>query len=426
MIYLLGGYMWLFIHRPFEVWPWLGELHIERVYMIVTILYWALTVDKHWIPNRLNAAFAFFWLVMLASCLFSPFRSNVEDYFKVAVFYVLIMTSVRDERDLRLLVAFYVAAVGLYMAHSLREYNCGQVRWDMGTYRMVGVDKTYNDPNTFAATIVYSLTMALPLWPECREKWQRWAILAYVALGITCVLLTGSRTGLAGLCVLAAVLVLLSKYRVKLALLAALAAPVIWVCLPLDRQNRFLTLWDPSYGPANAQVSAESRWQGWHDGVRIWKEHILLGVGPGAFGQARGYNLQAHQLYGQVLGELGTLGAIAFGCLVLAFLGNWIALRHYIRTQPHARATFESRLVGSVMLAVVLMLLLGFGGHNLYRYTWLWFGAFQAIALLCLLKQNSEFVDDAALATPGASEPVEEYGSSEEGTQWGFERTVKQ
>ncbi len=24
MIWLLGGYMWLFIHRPFEVWPWLG------------------------------------------------------------------------------------------------------------------------------------------------------------------------------------------------------------------------------------------------------------------------------------------------------------------------------------------------------------------------------------------------------------------
>ena len=24
MIYLLIGYMWLFVHRPFEVWPWLG------------------------------------------------------------------------------------------------------------------------------------------------------------------------------------------------------------------------------------------------------------------------------------------------------------------------------------------------------------------------------------------------------------------
>ena len=30
MIWMLGGYMWLFVHRPFEVWPWLGDLQIER------------------------------------------------------------------------------------------------------------------------------------------------------------------------------------------------------------------------------------------------------------------------------------------------------------------------------------------------------------------------------------------------------------
>ena len=35
MIWLLGGYMWLFVHRPFEVWPALGSLQIERGYMFV-------------------------------------------------------------------------------------------------------------------------------------------------------------------------------------------------------------------------------------------------------------------------------------------------------------------------------------------------------------------------------------------------------
>ena len=30
MIYWLGGYMWLFIHRPFEVWPALGALQVEQ------------------------------------------------------------------------------------------------------------------------------------------------------------------------------------------------------------------------------------------------------------------------------------------------------------------------------------------------------------------------------------------------------------
>ena len=34
MRWLLIGYMFLFIDRPFEVWPWLGDLHIERLYML--------------------------------------------------------------------------------------------------------------------------------------------------------------------------------------------------------------------------------------------------------------------------------------------------------------------------------------------------------------------------------------------------------
>ena len=35
MRWLLIGYMFLFIDRPFEVWPWLGDLHVERIYMLL-------------------------------------------------------------------------------------------------------------------------------------------------------------------------------------------------------------------------------------------------------------------------------------------------------------------------------------------------------------------------------------------------------
>ena len=38
MLWILIGYMFLFIHRPFEIWPALGTLHIERLYMLGTLL----------------------------------------------------------------------------------------------------------------------------------------------------------------------------------------------------------------------------------------------------------------------------------------------------------------------------------------------------------------------------------------------------
>jgi hypothetical protein len=47
-----------------------------------------------------------------------------------------------------------------------------------------------------------------------------------------------------------------------------------------------------------------------------------------------------------------------------------------------------------VNLTVLLLLLMGLGGHNLYRYTWLWFGAFQAIALDCMRRSAPETAEE--------------------------------
>jgi hypothetical protein len=56
MIWLLGGYMWLFVHRPFEVWPSLGALQIERGYMLIMMIAWVVTPGKGFMPNRIHLA----------------------------------------------------------------------------------------------------------------------------------------------------------------------------------------------------------------------------------------------------------------------------------------------------------------------------------------------------------------------------------
>ncbi|MCE5268533.1 MAG: O-antigen ligase family protein [Planctomycetaceae bacterium] len=403
MLLLLGGYLWLFLHRPFEIWHWLGDLRIERVYMIITCLYWLVLAEKGWISNRLNVALTLFWGVVLASCFFSPFDSNVEGYLKISLLYLLLITTVRNERDLRFIIVMFLIAMGLYMGHSFREYLCGRYIFRMGIARMIGVDETYSDPNTFSASILYSLTLVYPAWDLARRPWHRRLLMAYVGLSVICILLTGSRSAFVGLCALVLVATLLSQYRLKIAVALVVAAPVVWLMLSDSLQNRFLTLIDPSYGPANAQVSAESREQGWLDGVKMWQEHPMLGVGPGCFPQARGYPLESHQLYGQVLGELGTLGAITFGLVVLAFFANYFQLLRVSRAQPWIRGTFPAKLIQAITLTVILLLLMGFGGHNLYRYTWVWFGAFQAIALRCLLQWQCHPADSVLAAEGDAA-----------------------
>jgi hypothetical protein len=79
VIYLLIDYMFLLGHWPFEVWPWLGTYRIERVYMLFCMAYWLLVFPgKHWVRNKLNLAFLFFWMVLLFSWLTSDYQQTAR------------------------------------------------------------------------------------------------------------------------------------------------------------------------------------------------------------------------------------------------------------------------------------------------------------------------------------------------------------
>jgi O-antigen ligase len=164
---------------------------------------------------------------------------------------------------------------------------------------------------------------------------------------------------------------------------------LLWLALPEELQNRFHTIIDPSYGPEVARDSAESRTQGLLDGLNLWSQHPVTGVGPGAFALTRESGLQAHNLYGQVLGELGTFGSLSFIFALWAFLANTIEISGLYKKHPAFPKDFIYQLSTAVGMAVVLLLVMGYSGHSLYRYTWMWFGAFQAIALHLARRRES-------------------------------------
>lgn len=385
MHWLLAGYMWLYIHRPFEVWPWLSTVRIERVYMLITLVCWLMTADKGWIRNRLNGAFGALFVAIVAAWLISAYSAAgtlvVEDYTKVGVFYVLVVSCIRDERRLRFIVVAFLVSTALYMAHSLWEYGNGRHVYRMGTARLVGVDGTLNDPNSFAASLVCAVPLTIPFWRRARSRRETALLLGYTTLTATCVLLTGSRTGFAGLLVVILAFAVISRYRMRVALALVVLTPLVWGILPADRQNRFLTLFDPKYGPTNAQESAETRSVFFNRAVDLWQHSPVFGYGPASFPIVSGTGMQAHTLYGQLLAEVGLVGIVAFASVLACYALNLreIARRH--TDIPWADRGFPFWLSSAVLLSVVLLLVLGLGGHNLYRYTWLWYGAFQVTAL---------------------------------------------
>jgi hypothetical protein len=375
--------MWLFIHRPFEVWPILGDLHIELVYMLFTGTMWLLSSRKTLQANSIHfALFAFVLAVLVCSAL-SPWSEEcwpvVYVYCTILVFYCLLVTTIRDEGSLKRVAVAYLVAVAIYMLHSLWEFRNGRHEYRMKVSRMLGVDLTYGDPNSFAATLLMALAFVPTVWRERSGILARGLLGGFVALAFMCICFTGSRSGFVGFALCAAVIIGRSKWRWKLAPLAIVAAPFLFLALPDSLQNRFTTIVDPSVGPSNAKASAEGRLEGLRIGMQLWNDYPLAGIGPNAWIAATHRKIRAHNLYGQLAGEMGTLGILTFAGLLIAIGVNFYQIRKMYRDHPEWGHDFLYEFNNAIGLGILLLLFEGNFGHNLLRYHWFWFAAFMVI-----------------------------------------------
>jgi O-antigen ligase len=284
------------------------------------------------------------------------------------------------------------------MAHSMLEFLNGRYQWRMGTRRMIGVGVSFSDPNAFASSLLYSLPLTLPFWATRPPRFLRIALVGYTLGVCACIALTGSRSGFVGLCLLILMILLVTVQRKGLVLLLAVfvggvGAALAMTVLPEDLQNRYLTLIDSSYGPKNAQVSASGRMDGLTYGFEAWQKSPLLGHGPRGFDFATGRLGGAHNLYGQIISEVGALGALVFLTLILCFALNWLEVWQFHRSHPEEPRDFAFYVSRAIGLILVLLLLLGWSGHTLYRYNWQWFASFQAIAVHCIRIRQQDSQD---------------------------------
>ncbi len=402
--YFLIGYMFLFIYRPFEVYPILGYIHLERLWMFATLGYYffSKTIQKNKI-HGIVPVISFFCVMLLTVVVsedIDAWYKTVEGYFKYLVFYFVLASSVTDEEEFINIVYAYIAIMFIYEAKSLYEYFVhGRHVFRMGIRRLIGIDKSGGDPNTFAASIVYSLPFAYALYQRLKGgddvKWNMRLLIAFGAVSIICIVMTGSRAGFVSLALCASLFWFRSHNKLKSLIVICIVAAVTWNFMPQEKKVRIETIIDPEAmleGPEaekfrkSAEESAESRGKGFRDGYQLLMKSPVLGFGAGSFKMARGKvgddaAMQAHNMYGQLMGELGVLGVLAF----LVYLGKVISMNMTILR--HSELNLASFAEACVM-GIILLLFNGYAAHNLYRFNWLWIAAFTSI-LYCML--NAQF-----------------------------------
>ena len=281
----------------------------------------------------------------------------------------------------------------------------GTMVWEnQGVPRLHGANETmFGDPNALSGKTVSMLPFLWYLYPSLQRLWAKVLVWVMVVFAVNIIVFTASRTGYITAIVAAILIVLFSPNKKgKLIAWLVIASIVTVNVMPDEYKERFMSSFN---GKEAEGRSADTRKDLFFDSVKTFVEHPL-GIGLGCFPIWQKLNQrnaqETHNLYTQLLAEMGIQGFLCFAALVIvvarkalrcrrAFLDLGVRLQGLQARAPPGvvNATLDeeirnNKLMASTSNALVVFLLvrlaLGVFGHDFMEIYW-WFAGGLAMSL---------------------------------------------
>lgn len=293
-------------------------------------------------------------------------------YTALTVGYFLVVNLIRTKEWVdRCVSAFMIfgcaaSAVGLIQVFT----GALEPSWlDTERFSNIGtrITATFENPNVFATYLLLLIPFSLALLVRPNSFRRRlWYAFGFVLLAI-CMVETWSRGAWLG--VLAAILLffpIYSRRSVPYLLLGGASVPFLSLLIPDNVTSRFLSIGGASDSSSTYRISA------WRGVARMLREHWLGGVGVGesafsavypAFSYAGIQGIRhTHNLYLQILSEVGVVGAITFLFVIILFVQNCFCYLYRMRNEA------ETSTVIAGLVAVFAVLIMGLTDYVWYSY----------------------------------------------------------
>jgi putative inorganic carbon (HCO3(-)) transporter len=311
--------------RPQEILPGLGGASLYELVILAAMAASALSLLGQLSPQSLTARPTTVCVLGLLVAVVLSHLSNflVEEaatwgfrFFKVVVLYLLLLASVHTVGQLRRLLLCLAALILALGVLAVLQYHEVINVPDMEAYQQRLIDPAtgeptvlprlcgpgiFHDPNDLSVILALGVLLGLYWLGERRQGGLRWAWLLPVGMFGYAIVLTHSRGGL--LALLAGLVTLLySRFSGwKSTALTLLIVPALLVAMA-GRATQF------DLGDKNN--TAQSRIHHWSDGLVLFKESPVFGIGAGQFGPQVG--VVAHNSFVEAFTELGLLGGTFF------------------------------------------------------------------------------------------------------------------
>ena len=317
-------YLLLVLIRP-QDYPALVEnaqIPFQPIMLVVAALFWMFSERKRFDAPQYLLLLVFLVVLMLSNIAAGWYGGALDQFNKFAptvLAFVLLANTMDSPRRVGAVMKVFALCAAVLALHGIEQSQAG-IGWtgvglSQGTrIQYVGI---FNDPNDLGLLFVMSLPMALylsgrgGLFGLARLFWL--AISGVLLYGIY---LTDSRGTLLALLVILAVYVWWRRGLFTAMVLGAIAL-VGMMALPSRMQDLDVS-----------EASAAGRVDSWYEGLQMFREHPLLGVGADMYTDIN--PLTAHNSFVLVLAETGIIGFTIW----LAFVIYCFRMMHSAIREP--------------------------------------------------------------------------------------------
>lgn len=379
--------MTLHFVQPGELFPALAPLRIELVYGIA--IFGVLVIKKGgevWTSMKTDPVLKATLILLLdigATIPFAIWRGGAFAMFlevvKVVILQIVMTAFIDTQERLKYILWLLVGFMTWFSGSTLSAFLHGQfysVNQTFGTLnRAEGVSSLVGGPNELAGILLALLPFLMALVACTRNFLAKLILIASGVMTLYVLGLTGARIVFLALFPMCIYYIVRSKHRFLSFVLAVIIGIGLWSSLPLMYRDRYLTMRSYAEG-GQLDDSNELRLEIWQSGWRMFSEHPVIGVGAGQFatafgtkysGRMHGAWMQPHNLYLQVICELGLVGFFAFGNLLWQM---FIAIREGLRVRTLAGLEINYQFSVACTMMFIGNLFIGTVSHTLYRPYW--------------------------------------------------------
>ena len=394
--YAVVGYMVLVFCKLSSYYPAFAAMQAELVFALVILA--RIFINGEAISrlslnyNKVNQYLFFFILCVFISFAVAwdhqySWDNKVYHFIKVLILFAMLLGGVRDREDLNIFVVGFMFMFA-YLAYEPSYYfltGTGGSEQVYGTNYIAQIG-ILSGHVALANNMNQMIPIALFAFLGWKSRVLKAAALASLLVFILALLGSGSRGGVAGFAFFGLVLIYFSKSRGKAAVFAGV--PLLALFITTGRLTDTL-----------ARIDFDAFWGrliGLTHGIGMLQRGNILGVGPGCYLLARrayfSYRMESHNIYGQVIGDLGIPGTIAWGLFLYSVFGNLIFAKRRL-VEGGEGNSFIWYLAQGVMISLLVRLFVSFGSHGLYYFYW-YVMAFLSIAIKELAKAKFEQQED--------------------------------